>query len=160
MKLLRIYLPLLAVLTLITVTSLILAYFLEPTPMGLMRFFMGPFFLTFASFKLLNLKGFADIYQTYDIIALRFKPWAYIYPFVELLLGAIYLLNFANIYVNIFTMILMIIGAIGVHITLKKRHGIHCACLGAIIKLPMSKISLYEDVGMAIMAAIMVFISI
>ena len=45
--------------------------------------FMGGFFLTFSFFKMLDLKGFSDSYQMYDIIAQRFKTWGIIYAFME-----------------------------------------------------------------------------
>jgi hypothetical protein len=38
---------------------------------------------------------------------------------------------------------------------LKRRAGIHCACLGNVIKLPLSTVSLVEDIGMGLMAAAM-----
>jgi len=36
--------------------------------------FMAGFFLVFSFFKLLDLRGFADAYQSYDIIARRSRP--------------------------------------------------------------------------------------
>ena len=52
-----------------------------------MAHFMAGFFLVFSFFKLLNLKGFAETYATYDIVALKWKAWGYIYVFIELALG-------------------------------------------------------------------------
>ena len=35
--------------------------------------FMGVYFIVFSLFKIINLKGFAEAYSTYDIIAKRFR---------------------------------------------------------------------------------------
>src|SRR5687768_8612330 len=53
--------------------------------------FMGSFLLIFSSFKIFNLYGFAEAYSTYDIIARRYLPYAYVYPFIEFALGILYL---------------------------------------------------------------------
>lgn len=51
-----------------------------------MRTFMAGFFFTFSFFKMLDLKGFANSYAMYDIVAGKFKSWGYIYAFTELAL--------------------------------------------------------------------------
>jgi hypothetical protein len=53
-------------------------------------------------------------------------------------------------------MALMAVGAYGVHQELKNKSNIMCACLGGIIKLPLSRVSLIEYVAMFIMAAAMI----
>src|SRR5690606_1095867 len=58
-----------------------------------MRVFMSGFFLAFSFFKLIDLKGFADNYSSYDIIAKRFRGWGFIYPFIELGLGIAFAIN-------------------------------------------------------------------
>jgi len=62
--------------------------------------FMAGFFLVFSFFKLLDLKGFAENYSTYDIIANRWHGWGYVYAFVELFLGLAYLLRFNPLLTN------------------------------------------------------------
>jgi hypothetical protein len=49
------------------------------------------------------------------------------------------------------------VGTIGVYQEIKKRSGVHRACLGNVIKLPLSTVSLIEDVGMGLMAMFMLF---
>ncbi len=115
-----------------------------------MKVFMGVFFLVFGVFKLLDLKGFAVSYMGYDIIARKFTWYAYIYPFLELLLALGYFLNIKN--VNYATVILMAIGSIGVAKELLRGSKIKCACLGTYVKLPLTTVSLIEDVTMGIMA--------
>jgi hypothetical protein len=119
-----------------------------------MRHFMAAFFLVFSFFKLLDLRGFSDAYRSYDIVARLWPTWGYIYPFVELALGIAYLLNVAPFATNLATLVLMLVGAVGVLKALLDKRAIRCACLGTALNLPMTTITLVEDLGMAAMAAI------
>ncbi len=119
-----------------------------------LRVFMGTFFLVFGLFKLLDLKGFATSYIGYDIIAKRSLAYAYVYPFIELALAAGYF--FAVPYTEWFTLFFMIVGSIGVFKELMRGSKIKCACLGTYIKLPLTTVSLIEDVAMGIMALLMI----
>ncbi len=122
----------------------------------LMINFMGGFFIIFSMFKLLNLSGFAEAYATYDILAKKSRAYALAYPFVELALGVLYL-TLANLfYVNLIVLILMIVGSIGVFEALRAKRTIQCACLGTALKLPMTKVTLAEDLLMGFMALAMI----
>jgi copper chaperone CopZ len=122
-----------------------------------MQDFMAAFFLVFSFFKLLNLKGFAESYQMYDIVAKQFKVWAYIYPFIELALGLAFLLNFNFVVTNSITFLVMGISIIGVLQSVLNKKKIQCACLGAVFNLPMSTITIIEDTLMIGMSAWMLF---
>jgi len=119
-----------------------------------MRVFMGVFFLVFAAFKLLDLPGFVMSYIGYDIIAKRWMTYAYIYPFIELALALGYFLKAES--TNIFTLIFMAIGSTGVLQQLLRGSKIRCACLGTYIQLPLTTVSLIEDLAMGIMALILI----
>lgn len=121
-----------------------------------MRYFEGFFFLVFGVFKLLNWKGFVDAYSTYDIIAKRSRVYGYFYPLIELALAACYLLAFQLLAVSWITLILMIVGSLGVAAELKKKNQIPCACLGVVFKIPMTWVTFIEDILMAVMAAVMI----
>ncbi len=123
--------------------------------MGWMANFMAGFFMVFSFFKLLNIKGFAEGYSTYDVIAKRFYGYGYVYPFIELLLGVAYLTNFQPLITNIVALAIMSISTIGVVQSLVKKTDFQCACLGTIIKLPLSKVTLFEDALMVVMSAAM-----
>lgn len=118
--------------------------------------FMAVFFITFACFKLFNVEEFVAAYRGYDIIAKNFRPWAYMFPFLEGALGLFYLLLTDNLTLNLITLVITGIGAYGVRQELKNKSNIMCACLGTIIRLPLSKVSLVENVAMFIMAAVMI----
>ncbi|MBS1577531.1 MAG: cation transporter [Bacteroidetes bacterium] len=122
-----------------------------------MRHFMAGFFFVFSFFKLMNLRGFAEGYSSYDIVAEKFPAWGFIYPFVELALGIAYLTNISPIGTNSAAFLVMGISSIGVIKSLLRKSSFQCACLGTIIKLPLSKVTLFEDLlmaGMSVLAII------
>jgi copper chaperone CopZ len=123
--------------------------------------FMAGFFLVFSFFKLLDLRGFVDAYQSYDIIArLRGgRPWGFVYPFIELGLGIAYLTRWELTLTNWLTLALMLVGSIGVLKALLQKNAIRCACLGTALNLPMTTVTLVEDLGMAAMAAAMLLLN-
>ena len=119
-----------------------------------MRIFMAGFFLTFSFFKMLDLKGFADSYSMYDIVARRFNGWGYIYAFIELILGLSYALNILPILTNTLTLLVMLVSLTGVLQAVFNKRKIQCACLGAVFDLPMSTVTIIEDASMILMSAL------
>lgn len=118
-----------------------------------MPHFMAGFFLVFSFFKLLDLKGFADSYAMYDLLAKRVTAYAYAYPFIELSLGIWYLLGWQTTTLNWITLVVMGFSTIGVVLAVTKKQTIHCACLGTGFNLPMSTVTIVEDLTMVAMAA-------
>lgn len=128
------------------------------SPPRLMETFMGGFFIAFSFFKLLDLQGFASAYSMYDLIAARIPAWGKVYPFAELSLGVLYLSGAFPMATNIITLLLMLVGLAGVWNSLRQKRAIRCACLGTVFNLPMSTVTVIEDGGMALMAAVMLLI--
>ena len=122
------------------------------------RWFMGVFFVVFAGFKFAGYSMFAMMFAGYDVVAKRFRVYAYAYPFIELGLGVLYVVNVLPLARDIATVIVMGVSLVGVTHEIKKRSGVHCACLGNIIKLPLSTVSLVEDAGMGLMAVAMLLL--
>jgi copper chaperone CopZ len=120
-----------------------------------MNHFMAGFFLVFSFFKLLNLKGFAESYSMYDIVAKRWNKWAYVYAFTELALGLAFLTGFNPVFTNIVTFVVMTVSIIGVLQSVISKRKIKCACLGDVFNLPMSTITIIEDLLMISMSGIM-----
>jgi copper chaperone CopZ len=121
-----------------------------------MGHFMAGFFFVFSFFKLMNLRGFAEGYGSYDILAKKFPAWGFIYPFVELALAIAFLVSFEPLGTNIVTFLVMGISCIGVILALLRKTKFQCACLGTVIKLPLSKVTLFEDLLMMAMSAAMI----
>jgi hypothetical protein len=127
--------------------------------MGWMHDFMGLFLVVFSMFKFFDLPGFADGFQMYDLLAKPFRPYAYSYPFIELALGLGYLARWKPEIIYGVTIVVMCWGALGVIRALSKGLDLDCACMGTILKVPLSTVALLEDFGMAAMAAGMWFMT-
>jgi copper chaperone CopZ len=119
--------------------------------------FMAGFFLVFSFFKLLDLRGFASSYAMYDVLAKRISLYGYIYPFIELGLGLAFLLDWHPYFTNLATFFIMTFSSVGVILAVINKQKIRCACLGAVFNLPMSTITIIEDLLMAGMALWMLF---
>lgn len=126
------------------------------TLMNLMMLSMAFFFLVFGLFKLNNLKGFAKAYAMYDVIAMKSKSYAIAYPFIEIVLGLMYIYAYGGVYRDIFTFIIMSVSGYGVWKALQAKEEIQCACLGTVFKVPMTKVTLSENLFMAFMALYMI----
>lgn len=126
--------------------------------MEFMRFFMAGFFLSFSFFKLINLKGFAESYAMYDVVAKKIPAWGYIYAFIELGLGVAFLVNLNPLVANWITLIVMTVSIIGVLQSVLNKKKIQCACLGAVFNLPMSTLTIIEDFLMIAMSAAMLIL--
>lgn len=141
--------------------GVILATYLRTRQIGsfdeitIMTNFMGFFFLVFGFFKAISWKNFALIFSSYDIVAKRIRVYSWIYPAIELGLVVMFLFHFRLFTANLITLIVMAVGSIGVYQNLKSE--IQCACLGTFIKVPLTKVSLLEDVLMGVMALITLF---
>lgn len=150
------YKPILLIFAYITVVSSIVSFQGgEIRLMYFMQSFMAGFFLTFSFFKLLNLSGFAESYVMYDVIAKRIPAWAYLYAFIEFGLGIAYLTGFNPLVTNAITLVVMSVSIIGVLQSVLNKKKIQCACLGAVFNLPMSTVTIVEDILMIVMSGVM-----
>lgn len=143
--------PLIGVLTVVIVLTIGGVQYFEQ---DLMLAFMGYFFLVFGALKVARINGFVEAYQMYDVLAKRSKVYAYLYPFLELGFGIAYLLAWQVQAVSAVVLVVMLIGAWGVYLKLREREEIPCACLGTVFKVPMTWVTLGEDLLMAGMALV------
>lgn len=125
--------------------------------MKIMNIGMGVFLIIVAILKLADWKGFVGAYSKYDLIAQHSKTYAYIYPLIELALGVAFIAQWQPKWVGLFTLVLFSIGAVGVAKNLMSDNPLHCACLGTLFKIPLTKFTLVEDVLMALMGLFMFF---
>lgn len=114
--------------------------------------FMGLFYLIFGFFKFLDYKGFSASFQRYDPLAKRVKLYAWFYPFIETILGLMFLLKIELTIALWVTVIILGITTIGVAQQLINRNNIQCACLGTALNLPMTEATLIENSIMLFMA--------
>jgi len=112
-----------------------------------MHGFMGIFLLVYGLLKLFDLPHFANGFEMYDLLAMRWRGWGYIYPFVEVSLGLAFLAQVAPALVYTLTAVVMGFGAIGVILALRRGVDIECPCMGNVLHVPLSTVTLTEDLA-------------
>ena len=148
--------PLLLILFYISAAGVLL-HFKDWSWSEFMLDFMGLFYIVFAFFKMLDLKGFPESFKMYDPLAKRLPIYGWMYPFIETALGLMFLMRFKVDIALITTLVVLGITTIGVTKTLIDKKSIRCACLGTALKLPMTEATLIENSIMIAMAALMLF---
>jgi cation transport ATPase len=121
-----------------------------------MHDFMGVFFLVFAFFKLLDIRGFANAFAAYDPIAKRWPGYGLMYPFIELALGVAFLLYWQMVAASLLTIVVLGITTVGVVQVLRDKQTIQCACVGTGFNLPMSTVTIIENTLMIAMSLWMI----
>lgn len=149
------YGPLFILIGVAAINAIALSYSHQMGMMDWMHYFMGFLFSQFALLKLFNLEQFAEGFQMYDLIAKKSRGYALVYPFIELGLGLAYFSMVMPDLIHILTIIILGIGAYGVFRALKAGLDVRCACMGNILNVPLSTVTLTEDIGMGVMALIM-----
>ncbi|MDC0378477.1 heavy metal transporter, partial [Flavobacteriaceae bacterium] len=147
--------PLLLIIFYITSASVLL-HFKNWNWNEFMLDFMGLFFIVFSFFKMLDLNGFSQSFKMYDPLAKRISFYGRIYPFIETLLGLMFLMRYEINIALISTLILLAVTTIGVSKVLFQKKSIQCACLGTVLKLPMTEATLIENSIMIVMAIFMI----
>ncbi|MEE7455950.1 glutaredoxin [Methylorubrum populi] len=149
------YTPVIALFSMTALMALAASYAVYGTPFTLRA---GEWFIAFsmavlALLKLQNVESFATMFLNYDLLAKRWVPYSYIYPFAEGLAGVLMIagaLNWLSIPVALF------IGTVGAVSVFKAvyidRRELKCACVGGSSNVPLGFVSLTENVMMIAMA--------
>ena len=93
----------------------------------------------------------------YDPIAKKVPFYGKIYPFIETVLGLMFLMRFEIDIALIVTLIILGVTTVGVSRVLLNKKSIRCACLGTALKLPMTEATFIENAIMILMAVLMLF---
>lgn len=152
------YQPLAVILSLIVLCAAIVSLESQRPLYSFLLATMTGFFLVFAGFKLIDLKGFAQGYSTYDLLAQRWFGYGYIYPFIELGFGLLMLAGYHPDWLLWSEAGLMSFSGLGVALKLAKRERFTCACLGTFLKVPLTYVTLLENFGMAAIALLLLFL--
>lgn len=111
-----------------------------------------------ALLKLQNVESFATMFLNYDLLAKRWVPYGYVYPFAEGLAG---ILMTAGALTWLSVPIALFIGTIGAVSVFKAvyidKRELKCACVGGGSNVPLGFISLTENLMMIAMALWMAF---
>ncbi len=148
-ELIDLYRPLIIV-ALISVVAAV-----EMSMYGVMSFMnaaMGLFLLFLAALKFFDTKGFAEVFSKYDPLAMRFRGYAYLYPFIELALGAMYLSGSWPGFTNFAVIVIFSITTLGVLQVVRSGREVRCGCAGTKFNLPVGRVTLAENLVMGLMA--------
>jgi glutaredoxin len=117
------------------------------------EWFIGFSMIVLALLKLQNVESFATMFLNYDLLAKRWVPYSYIYPFAEGFAGV---LMVAGALTWLSAPIALFIGTIGAVSVFKAvyvdKRELKCACVGGSSNVPLGFISLTENVMMVAMA--------
>jgi hypothetical protein len=96
----------------------------------------------------------------YDPLAKAIPRYGWVYPFIELALGLLFLMRFQVTTALIATIVILGITTFGVTKTLLDKKSIRCACLGTALKLPMTEATFIENAIMLVMAVSMLMVNL
>lgn len=104
--------------------------------------------------KLRDVESFSSMFLNYDLLARRFVPYAYVYPFAE---GVAGLLMLAGVLIWLAAPLALVIGTVGAVSVFKAvyidKRELKCACMGGSSAVPLGFVSLTENLMMAGMGA-------
>ncbi len=118
-----------------------------------LEWFIGFSMVVLAMLKLQDIESFSSMFLNYDLLARRWVPYGYVYPFAELGAGV---LMVAGALTWLSAPVALVIGGIGAvsvfkAVYLDKRE-LKCACVGGASKVPLGFVSLTENLMMVAMA--------
>lgn len=106
-----------------------------------------------AKLKLQDVEKFSSMFLNYDLLAKRFLPFAYAYPYLEAL-AAILMAGRVLPWISI--PVAFTIGTVGavsvIYAVYIQKRDIKCACVGGSANVPLGFVSLTENMTMAGMA--------
>lgn len=106
-----------------------------------------------AMLKLQDVESFSTMFLNYDLLAKRWIPYSYIYPFAEGLAGVLMIagvLKWLSVPIAFF---IGSVGAVSVFYAVYVQHReIKCACVGGSSKVPLGFVSLTENIMMVAIA--------
>ena len=149
------YVPVLAVFAAAAALALAAsqAAFHTPLTVRAAEWFVSFAMVLLAMLKLQDVEKFSTMFLNYDLLAKRWVPYSYAYPFAEFAAGALmagHALPWLSIPLALF---IGTIGGISVFyaVYIQKRE-LKCACVGGSGKVPLGFVSLTENVAMVAMA--------
>lgn len=149
------YRPVIVLFSLMALTATAVSFAVSGTPFTVraVEWFIAFSMVALAMLKLQNVESFATMFLNYDLLAKRWVPYSYIYPYAEGLAGVLMVagaLNWLSIPVALF---IGTVGAVSVFkaVYVDKRE-LKCACVGGSSNVPLGFISLTENLMMIAMA--------
>jgi len=150
------YKPVIAIFSVALLLSIMLNFLLAGYSLNWMIIpnFVAFAMILFAVQKLQDLEAFSTMFLGYDLLAQKYVPYAYFFPFGELFAGLLMLAGFLSKVSIPLAFFIGTVGAVSIckAVYIDKRE-LKCACVGGSSKVPLGFISLLEYlmmVGMAV----------
>ncbi|MFZ9396534.1 MAG: MauE/DoxX family redox-associated membrane protein [Erythrobacter sp.] len=149
------YRPVIALFAMMALMAIAAAWVATGKPLSLLsaEWFVSFSMCALAYLKLLDVESFSTMFLNYDLLARRWVPYSYIYPFAEALAGVLMtarVLDWLSVPVALF------IGTVGAASVFKAvyidRRELKCACVGGDSNVPLGFVSLTENLFMIGMA--------
>jgi len=117
------------------------------------EWFIGFSMVVLALLKLQNVESFATMFLNYDLLAKRWVPYSYFYPFAEGFAGVLMIAGALTWLSAPLALFIGTIGAVSVFkaVYIDKRE-LKCACVGGSSNVPLGFVSLTENMMMILMA--------
>jgi glutaredoxin len=150
------YVPVIALFSMTALMALATSQAVFGTPLTgrAIEWFIAMSMCVLALLKLQDVESFSGMFLGYDLLAKRWVPYSYIYPFAE---GAAGVLMLAGVLTWFSAPLALLIGGIGAVSVFKavyvEKRDIKCACVGGNSRVPLGFVSLTENlmmVGMAV----------
>ncbi len=154
------YRPVIALFAMTALMALAVSMAVYGTPFTVRaaEWFIGFSMCVLAMLKLRDVETFATMFLNYDLLAKRWLPYGYVYPFAEGLAG---ILMVAGVLPWLSVPLALTVGTIGAVSVVKAvyvdKREIKCACVGGDSNVPLGFVSLTENLMMVAMAVWMGF---
>lgn len=149
------YRPVIALFSMTALAALAASYAVTGSAFTLLaaEWFIGFSMVVLALLKLQNIESFATMFLNYDLLAKRWVPYSYIYPFAEGVAGVL-MISGALAWLSVpIALFIATIGAVSVFKAVYvDRRELKCACVGGSSNVPLGFISLTENLMMIVMA--------
>jgi hypothetical protein len=116
-----------------------------------MSHLMGWVLIFFGVIKLSDVVGFAEGFAKYDPLAKGSVVYAQVYPFLEITLGILFILQLLILPATLITLFIYSASLYGAIQSMRKKESLHCVCLGTYFKLPLSTVTIIEATFMIMM---------
>jgi glutaredoxin len=149
------YRPVAVLFALTALTAIAASFAVDGTPFTLRaaEWFVAFSMVALAMLKLQNVESFATMFLNYDLLAKRWVPYSYIYPYAEALAGVLMVAGALNWLSIPLALIIGMIGAVSVFKAVYiDRRELKCACVGGSSNVPLGFVSLTENLMMIAMA--------
>ena len=149
------YRPVVAVFAMTALMALAVSQAAYGTPFTgrALEWFIGLSMCVLALLKLQDVERFSSMFLGYDLLAQRWVPYSYLYPFAE---GAAGVLMVAGVLHAVSIPLALFIGGVGAVSVIKAvyidKRDIKCACVGGDSRVPLGPVSLLENLMMVGMA--------